>query len=134
MVAALIDVERLAGEDHDRLAQRAVLHGARADAGREPAPQIHAAFGHAEAQRARRHVLPQRLDHRVAAAAMLGPERRQVRVEHALLDQLADDELRQVLRVRIDLLLDQRELLDDRPRRRRSSQGAAPAPASSRSC
>ena len=69
---------------------------------------------YAESQLRGGNLVAQRLHHCVAPALVLAAQRRQMRVDRAVLDQIADHHLRQVLGVRIGLLFDERKLLDDR--------------------
>ena len=69
---------------------------------------------------------PNRLDDGIPPPPVFAAKRRQMSIEDAALDEIGHDQLDQVLRLRIDLLLDQRELLDNR------ADGADPSEAQPR--
>ena len=53
---------------------------------------------------------------------MFGAELDEMPIERAVFDQIRDDDLLQILRVRIGALLDERQLLDDRLRGRQPAE------------
>ena len=64
----------------------------------------------------------QRRRQRIASPAMLPAKVDQVPVERAVVDQFLDDELNEILHVRIGALLDECQLIDDRFRGGEPSQ------------
>ncbi len=112
----------MAGHERDTARQRPIEECARAHAGRQPAPQVQPALRPREPQRTRGHVLLDRRHDHPAATRVLGAQRLQVRVEAPVADQPRHRELHEVLRVRVDPLLDDRHLVDDRRRRGQPSE------------
>ena len=64
----------------------------------------------------------QRRGQRVAAAPVLGTKLGQMLVERAVLEQSATTQLREVLRMQVGALLDDRQLFDNRLRREQISK------------
>ena len=133
-VARGIRIERVTGNEGDAGGQRAIQQGSGADVRGDAAPQIEPPRdGRTGAPR--REVALDRRDHRRTPLRVLGADRHEVRVEAAWSRiSRGHRELDQVLRVRVEPLLDDRDLIDDRRRGRQASQAAARAPAPSRSC
>ena len=94
--AGLVDVERLAADEGDRLGERVRLHLRRLEPSGQPAPQIQPAVGHRPLQLARRAVALERADHGVAPAPMFGPQVGEMPVERAVGNHVRDDQLIQI--------------------------------------
>src|SRR4029450_5152686 len=113
-VAGVINVEGLTVNERDRVGERPLQHAGRADPRTQPAPEVQAAFGRCPLEQSVGAMPKERRRHAVAALTMFAAQSAQMLVEGPIVEELLDDELHEILHVRIGTLLDLRELVDDR--------------------
>src|SRR5262249_41656834 len=109
-----ISIKRVAGDEGNPRYERAVEQGARADTGDKAAPQVESPVRTRESQDTWRDMPLQRRDHQSASTRVLRADRLQVRIEAALPNEPRHRKLDEILCVRIETLLDDGDLIDDR--------------------